>query len=149
MVNIKKNLLVSTVLAVLPMSSFATDGYFQHGYGVIAQGMGGAATAATEDAMGGANNPASMVWVGNHMNAEAMIFSPKRKASRTGNPLGLNGSATSAENTSYCPVLVTTASLMIRSHSVSRFTAMAAWTLIIPPTLSWVVKPTYWPAKVN
>jgi len=95
---IKKSLLASAVLATLPLSAFATDGYFQHGYGVISQGMGGAAAAMTEDAMGGANNPASMVWVGNHMDAGATIFSPKRQAKRTDNPLGLNGSVESDRN---------------------------------------------------
>lgn len=35
----------------------ATNGYFSHGYGLKAKGMGGAATAMAIDAMGGANNP--------------------------------------------------------------------------------------------
>lgn len=94
----KANLLAVAVLAAAPWSAFATDGYFQHGYGVIAEGMGGAATAITKDAMGGANNPASMVWVGNRLDAGAAIFSPKREAKRTGNPMGLNGSVKSSHD---------------------------------------------------
>lgn len=95
---IKKKLLATAVLTALPLSAFATDGYFQHGYGVIAQGMGGAAVAMSEDAMGGANNPASMVWAGKRLDAGATIFSPKRRAKRTDNPMGLNGSSTSSDN---------------------------------------------------
>ena len=43
-------------------SAQATNGYFSHGYGMKAKGMGGAATAMAIDTFGGANNPASMVW---------------------------------------------------------------------------------------
>jgi long-chain fatty acid transport protein len=39
------------------------------------------------DAMGGANNPASMVWVGDRMDIGVEWFSPKRTASRTGSAL--------------------------------------------------------------
>ena len=35
-------------------SAGATNGYFPHGYGIRAQGMGGATTAIAEDALGGA-----------------------------------------------------------------------------------------------
>lgn len=62
----------------------ATNGYFAHGYGMTAKGMGGAATAMASDAMGGANNPASMVWVGDRLDVGVDWFSPKRGASRTG-----------------------------------------------------------------
>lgn len=62
----------------------ATNGYFAHGYGMKAKAMGGAATAMAIDAMGGANNPASMVWVGDRLDIGIDWFSPKRGASRTG-----------------------------------------------------------------
>ncbi len=62
----------------------ATNGYFSHGYGMKAKGMGGAATAMAIDAMGGANNPASMVWVGDRLDVGIDWFSPKRGASRSG-----------------------------------------------------------------
>ncbi|WP_339673508.1 outer membrane protein transport protein [Dasania marina] len=95
---INKKLLAAAVLATLPLSAFATNGYFQHGYGIIAQGMGGAATAMTKDAMGGANNPASMVWVGNRIDLGFTVFSPKREAERRGNAMGLNGSSESGKD---------------------------------------------------
>jgi long-chain fatty acid transport protein len=77
--------------------AFATDGYFSDGYGMTAKGMGGAATAMAEDTFGGANNPASMVWVGNRIDLGADLFSPRRSAERSGSGFGgaFNGSADS------------------------------------------------------
>ncbi|MBZ0096403.1 MAG: outer membrane protein transport protein [Sulfuricella sp.] len=76
------------VLAVaglaMPGIASATNGYFSHGYGIKAKGMGGAATATASDAMGGANNPASMAFVGDRLDVGIDWFSPKREASRTG-----------------------------------------------------------------
>jgi long-chain fatty acid transport protein len=94
----KKNWLAAAILATTPLSAFATDGYFQHGYGVISQGMGGVSTALAKDAMGGANNPASMVWVGNRVDANATVFSPKRRANRSGGGPGLDGTAISSDD---------------------------------------------------
>ena len=82
-------------------SANATDGYFSHGYGMTAKGMGGAATAMAEDTFGGANNPASMVWVGNRIDLGVDIFSPHREASRTGSTGGfgfLDGDVKSGMN---------------------------------------------------
>jgi len=81
-------------LAGLAGSAFATDGYFSHGYGMKAKGMGGAATATSNDAFGGANTPASMAFVGNRLDLGVDLFSPRREASRTGSA-GLDGSADS------------------------------------------------------
>ncbi|MDP2240056.1 MAG: outer membrane protein transport protein [Burkholderiales bacterium] len=67
-----------------PAFAFATNGYFSHGYGMKAKGMGGAATAMAVDTFGGANNPASMVWVGNRIDFGADLFSPRRSVSRQG-----------------------------------------------------------------
>ena len=76
----------------------ATNGYFSHGYGMKAKGMGGAATAMAIDAMGGANNPASMVWVGDRLDVGIDWFSPKREASRTGSALAGNVDFTEASS---------------------------------------------------
>lgn len=72
--------------------AFATDGYFSHGYGIKAKSMGGAATATASDTFGGANNPASMVWVGNRVDFGVDLFSPRREVSRQGSN-GLNSPA--------------------------------------------------------
>lgn len=71
-------------LAGLAGSAYATNGYFSHGYGIKAKGMGGAATATSDNAFGGANNPASMAFAGNRLDLGADLFSPRREASRTG-----------------------------------------------------------------
>ncbi len=78
-------------LHMLPMATvfvagpaLATNGYFPHGYGIKAKGMGGASTALAQDSLGGANNPASMVWAGNRIDLGADVFMPKRDAERSG-----------------------------------------------------------------
>lgn len=84
-------------LAGLAGSAYATNGYFSHGYGMKAKGMGGAGTTNTSDAFGGANNPASMAFAGNRYDLGVDLFSPRREASRTG--LGpFDGSADSDSN---------------------------------------------------
>jgi len=100
--NMKLKALVG-VLAVaglaMPGIASATNGYFAHGYGMKAKGMGGAATATASDTMGGANNPASMVWVGDRMDIGVDWFRPIRSAERTGalDPT-MNGSVKSDSN---------------------------------------------------
>ena len=71
-------------LLALSFSAAATNGYFSHGYGMKAKGMAGASTAVAEDAMGGAVNPAKMVWVGDRIDFGADVFSPRRSVSRQG-----------------------------------------------------------------
>lgn len=78
---------------MVPGMALATNGYFSHGYGMKAKGMGGAATATAEDTFGGAVNPAKMVWVGNRLDVGIDVFMPERTASRqnaTG-PFGAGG----------------------------------------------------------
>jgi long-chain fatty acid transport protein len=87
--------------ACLSGAALATDGYFQEGYGMKNKGMGGAATARAVDAFGGANNPASMAFLGNRLDVGlgAMVFSPIRESSRFGSgPAGLDGTAESDRN---------------------------------------------------
>lgn len=95
----KKKLARALVLCV-PFAAHATDGYFSHGYGMQAKGMGGAATAVAESAFGAAANPATMFFAGNRFEAGVDLFSPRRKASRAGSPpgVGLDASSTSGSN---------------------------------------------------
>ena len=97
----KQKILVSLLFAgglVSPVAH-ATNGYFSHGYGMKAKGMAGAATATASDTFGGANNPASMVWVGDRMDIGVDWFKPIRSSERTGagDPT-MNGSASSDSN---------------------------------------------------
>lgn len=98
-----KKLVVSMFAAGILASplAHATNGYFAHGYGMKAKGMGGAATAMAIDAMGGANNPASMVWVGDRLDVGIDWFSPKRGASRAGG--GAAFTEESTNNTFFIP----------------------------------------------
>ena len=93
----------------LSASAFATNGYFSHGYGMKAKGMAGAATATANDAFGGANNPASMVWAGDRMDMGLDLFMPKREVSRQGSNLPFSpggiydGTSVSGSNVFYVP----------------------------------------------
>jgi len=86
MSGMKRNVVLAFAVAaaVAAPGAFATNGYFSHGYGMKGSGMGGVSTAMTRDTFGGANNPATMVWVGNGMDIGAAWFNPERSASRSG-----------------------------------------------------------------
>ena len=87
-----------------PAAALATDGYFSHGYGMKAKGMGGASTAVAQDAFGGANNPATMAFAGNQFAIGLDWFSPHRSAQRTGGAaFGLDGSVTSDSTNFFIP----------------------------------------------
>lgn len=77
------NVFVLISLFGLATGVHASNGYFIHGYGMKAKGMAGAATAMSNDAFGGANNPASMVFAGNRMDLGVDLFSPIRQASNS------------------------------------------------------------------
>lgn len=88
------------VAAFAPAAALATDGYFPHGHGMKAKGMGGAAMAMTSDTFGGADNPAAMVFVGDRLDLGVDWFRPDRSASRVGSAGGtgfLDGSASGNE----------------------------------------------------
>lgn len=83
---------VTVVAAILATGSaaWATDGYFPHGFGMKAKGMGGASVAVTDNAFAGINNPAASVWAGNRAEVGVDVFMPKRSAARSagiGGPL--------------------------------------------------------------
>lgn len=92
---------LAVVGLTIPGMALATNGYFSHGYGMTAKGMGGASTAMTKDTFGGANNPASMVFVGDRLDVGVDWFRPIRNAERTASTPGfiaVDGQATSDSN---------------------------------------------------
>lgn len=97
------------VLAVaglaMPGIASATNGYFSHGYGMKAKGMAGAATAMAEDAFGGANNPASMVFAGDRLDVGVDWFRPIRSAERSGSTNGMDFTSNSGSNDFVVPEL--------------------------------------------
>jgi len=73
-------------LAVLgaAQAAHATNGYFPHGFGLKAKGMGGTAAALAQDGFAGVNNPAAAMFAGNRWDVGAEIFTPKRDAQLVG-----------------------------------------------------------------
>jgi long-chain fatty acid transport protein len=68
-------------LAMLsPLPALATNGYFQHGYGVKSQGMAGVSIALPQDALAAANNPAGQAFLGNRVDLGLTWFRPQRSA---------------------------------------------------------------------
>jgi len=75
---------IAAVIAGPLTAAMATNGYFSHGYGMKAKGMGGASVAMTDNAFAGANNPAVAAWAGNRFELGLDLFMPEREMSRTG-----------------------------------------------------------------
>jgi long-chain fatty acid transport protein len=93
-------LAAALVAALAPAAAHATDGYFSHGYGMKAKGRGGANTAMTDNAFGGAVNPATMVWAGDRLDVGIDWFSPQRNAERSGSAAGIDAT-TDSDSTNF------------------------------------------------
>ena len=79
--------------AFAPGLAGATTGYFSHGYGIKAQGMGGVGIALPQDALAPATNPAGLTMVGNRLDVGIEYFRPVRGAEIKGNAFpGVDGS---------------------------------------------------------
>lgn len=62
----------------MPGMASATNGYFSHGIGIKAKGMGGVGIALPQDSLAAATNPAGMVLVGDRMDVGVDWFRPDR-----------------------------------------------------------------------
>jgi long-chain fatty acid transport protein len=103
---LKKIALALALAGFAAPAAYATDGYFPHGVGMKAKGMGGAVTAVAQDAFGGANNPATMAFAGSRFDIGLDLFSPRRSAERTGGAaFGLDGQVDSESNYFLVPEL--------------------------------------------
>jgi long-chain fatty acid transport protein len=87
-------------LALAPLAAHATTGYFQHGYGIKAKGMGGVGIALPQDSLAAAANPAGMAFVGNRADLGVDWFAPDRGAEIVGNPM-LSGSFDGSDTKSF------------------------------------------------
>jgi long-chain fatty acid transport protein len=88
-----QRLSVLIAIALSPSLAMATNGYFQHGYGVKAQGIGGVGIALPQDGLAAATNPAGTALVGDRLDVGVTWFAPERGASIAGNGgVGNNGS---------------------------------------------------------
>jgi len=75
----------SLLIVFLSFSANATNGYFQHGYGIKSQGMGGVGIAFPQDALAAATNPAGMAFIGDRYDLGVNIFRPERESEIIGN----------------------------------------------------------------
>lgn len=83
---------VMAVAVAGPLSAaMATNGYFSHGFGIKAKGLGGAGIALPLDAMAAATNPAGAVSIGNRVDFGMDYFMPDRTTTMTANSLGTLG----------------------------------------------------------
>lgn len=93
---VRTALLLALGATLLPVAH-ATNGYFPHGFGIKAQGMGGASIATANDAFAGVNNPASAVFAGSRMELGVELFMPERSMSRTNVPAAFGPAFSAAE----------------------------------------------------
>ncbi|MEK7989576.1 MAG: outer membrane protein transport protein [Thiotrichaceae bacterium] len=88
----RKKILIAIVASFLCFSqfSYATNGYWSHGYGPKSKAMGGACVAMALGAMCTASNPGSLVVVGNKIEAGIGLFLPSRSitANNDASPIG-------------------------------------------------------------
>ena len=88
------------------VAAHATDGYFSDGYGIKSKGRAGVSFTATDDAFGGANNPATIIWAADRVDVGLDWFRPIRDAERTGAAgpaAALNGQVTSDSDNFFIP----------------------------------------------
>jgi len=74
-----------TAAIIIPNVAIATNGMFMMGNGTKSNGRAGVGIAIADSAISGADNPASMVHVGNRVDFGLQIFSPDRTSEISGN----------------------------------------------------------------
>ena len=70
---------------MIPVSAWATNGYFSHGWGTKSKAMAGVAVALPQDTLVSASNPAGMAFVGNAMDIGVSFFSPSPRGYEANN----------------------------------------------------------------
>ena len=87
MSSLRVRIIAALIVAVIlvPAAASATNGYFAHGVGLKAKGMGGASLAYPQDALAAGTNPAGMALIGNRLDAGVDLFRPDRGSEITGN----------------------------------------------------------------
>jgi len=78
---------LSAGVAMVAGDALATEGYFQHAYGLRHKALAGAGVASAEDATAISLNPASLVGIGDQFNMGLSLFMPFRKYSATNTAL--------------------------------------------------------------
>jgi long-chain fatty acid transport protein len=76
--------IVALLSGLMSAPAYATDGYFQYGYGARQKALGGAGVADSRDATAASLNPAGLVGVEDQVDVSVTLFSPWREM--TGGP---------------------------------------------------------------
>ncbi len=76
---------------VILQTTYATDGYFRHGYGIKYSAIGGAGSALSLSSTGAITNPAGIAFLNTGFDVDFSFFSPMRSYTVTGNPSGFPG----------------------------------------------------------
>lgn len=71
----------ASLLLLIGSSALGTEGYFAHGWGTISKALAGADQAHPKSALSGAQNPASIAYVGSQVEVAASLFAPYRRYS--------------------------------------------------------------------
>jgi long-chain fatty acid transport protein len=87
--SVRRGVLALALVGLTGSSAFATDGYFQYGYGARQKALGGAGVADSRDATAAALNPAGLVHVPDQVDVSVTLFSPWREMDG-GNEMGAN-----------------------------------------------------------
>lgn len=74
----------AVVALAIPTGAWATNGYFQHGYGTASKGMAGVAVALPEDTQSVIANPAGVALLGNRVDIGLGFFMPDRDVTAAG-----------------------------------------------------------------
>jgi long-chain fatty acid transport protein len=93
--------IAGAAIILLPAVALATNGYFAHGIGLHAKGMGGVAMAYPQDALIGGTNPAGMAFIDDRLDIGVDLFRPDRGSEITGNmnsPVNMVYDANDVEN---------------------------------------------------
>ena len=80
-----------TLTVIYSNNTFATDGYFRHGYGIKYSALAGSGVAVPLSSLGAITNPAGLAFVPTQYNFNIAFFSPMREYTVEGNPSGFEG----------------------------------------------------------
>ncbi|NTW51192.1 MAG: long-chain fatty acid transporter [Chlorobiaceae bacterium] len=81
----------ATLILFAPVASFATNGYFSHGYGIRSQAVAGVGYALAQDGLAAATNPAGTALVGDRLDLDVTWLNTDRGASIGGYEFDGNG----------------------------------------------------------
>jgi len=80
-----KKLFLVLLLIGFSFQSFATDGYYLHGYGIKYSALGGSGVAVSLSSLGAISNPAGISYLNNGFEVNGSFFSPERYYDVKGN----------------------------------------------------------------